>query len=259
MANQAMDLLCRSLGNVQITDGYTVQILLVEPDVQFLSLMKLVLSGEGYDIQTCQTGSEAMMKSMMIDFDLLICEVQVPDFQGADLIRTIKAQNPHLPVFVLTELDPTAWEDVCLSAGADQFFSKPPDLEQIKEEVMMVRMGRAGLDVCIVDPDTIHRNRLRVSLVAQGCQVRAWEDMAEALPDLSSKPPTLLVMDAQQENAIELLGWAKARNITVFVFSGELSDELEDAMMRTGAALIMNKPVDCDALMTQARFLAAGF
>lgn len=239
--------------------GCTVQILLVDPDVQFLSLMKLVLSGEGYNIHTCSTGSEAMMKSMMIDLDLLICEVQVPDFQGADLVRTIKAQSPHLPIFVVSELDAGTWQDACLSAGADQFFSKPPDLERIKEEVMMVRMGRAGLDVVVVDTDVIHRNRLRVSLVAQGCQVRAWDSMDNAIGDIARKLPTLLVLDGGQEHSIELLRWAKARGVTIFVFSDEMSDELEDAMMRAGAALIMNKPVDCDALMIQARFLAAGF
>ncbi len=236
-----------------------MQILLVDPDVQFLSLMKLVLSGEGYHVHTCSTGSEAMMKAMMIDLDLLICELQVPDFQGADLVRTIKAQSPHLPIFVLSELAPEIWQDVCLSAGADQFFSKPPDLERIKEEAVMVRMGRAGFDVVVVDPDTIHRNRLRVSLVAQGCQVRAWDNMDGAIGDIAQKPPTLVVLDARLDNSIELLRWAKARRITVFVFSDEHSDELEDAMMRAGAALIMNKPVDCDALMIQARFLAAGF
>ncbi|MEZ4271755.1 MAG: response regulator [Myxococcota bacterium] len=69
-----------------------------------------------------------------------------------------------------------------------------------------------------------------------------------------SKPIGLYVVDANMDDSIDFIAWAKKKEIPAFAFTANNAEGLEDRIMRAGAAFLLNKPVDIDALLTEAGF-----
>jgi DNA-binding response OmpR family regulator len=124
----------------------------------------------------------------------------------------------------------------------------------LRYEVAMAQMGRASLRVCICDEDDGHRMRLVDAFARGGCTVRVVDTpmlmMAEA------PPPELVVVDATAPGAESVIRWARAGDLHCFALLPKDARVDDDKLMRMGASLVVAKPVDPDALLIQARFLA---
>ena len=234
-----------------------MRILVVDDDSEITRMLERMLSADGHVVTTSARGSEALLAALHDDFDLLLCDLMLPDLEGIEVVRAIKSQTPNLPVIVLSALDSDAWEQPCLDAGAACFLQKPVRREDLRREIDLVERARANLRVSLIDPDPIHRTRVTRALSGLGCQVDPYSDVKEALEALShaERPPSLLLLDAGDPGAVEALRFARASQVASFAF-GEISADEEEKLMRAGAALLLPKPVDCDALIIQARFLA---
>lgn len=238
-----------------------MKILVVDTDPNMLQLLERELTAEGHEVSTCQAGSEALTASIMREFDLLITELTIPDLPGTEIVSAIKSSVPHLPVIVITSLNPEEWAQPSQDAGATGFLQKPFKIEALREEVGFVQMGRAeAMSVAIIDPDYIHRVHLTKAFKHLGCQVNAWGDVKTAVQHFESHaPPSLLLLDSSLRDVWRGLVWATKQHILAFVYADEVNDEIQDTLMRAGAALILSKPIQCEALITQARFLVSSF
>lgn len=236
-----------------------MRVLVVDDDPEILRFLARLLGADGHEVETRARGADALTASLLRDFDLLLCDLMLPDLEGIEVVRAIKSQSPQLPVIVISALDKDVWEQPCLDAGAACYLQKPIRIGELRREVRLVKEARANLRVALVDPDAIHRTRVLKALEQLGCDVRAFDGVEAALEALSSEPLplSLLLVDAAEPEALRALAFARERQIASFVF-GQVSSDEEERLMRAGAALLLPKPVDCDALIVQARFLAAG-
>ena len=75
-----------------------MKILVVDDDPEIADLVKTVLSDGGHDVADVASGSAALQASIMHEYDLLICDLMLPDLEGTEIVRALKAQAPHLPV-----------------------------------------------------------------------------------------------------------------------------------------------------------------
>ncbi len=235
-----------------------MHVLVVEDDENIASLVATVLRDDGHEVSTVATGSEALGASIVREYDLLICDLMLPDLQGTEIVRALKAQSPRLPVMVISALNAKEWAKPCEDAGATRYLEKPLDITALREEVALVQKARLNLRIAIADTDPIHSTRLNKVLTALGCEVMAFHDIDSTKTGIEGGYQAgLLVIDADLPGATELIGWGKERDIAAFVFATALEDKAEDTLMRAGAAFIMLKPVDIDALLTQASFMVA--
>lgn len=232
-----------------------MKILVVEDDDQIGALVSRLLEDEGHSVSTAVTGSAALAAAIQTEYDLLICDLMLPDLQGTEIVRALKAQSPRLPVVVISALEADEWAQQCEDAGATRFFQKPLDIDALLDEVRLVAKARLDLHIAIVDSDPIHATRLNKMLTALGCEVTTYDSVAQAKDGVSDGTAGLLVIDADLSGADELIRWGKGLSITAFAFCAKLEDIDEDELMRAGAAFILTKPIDVDALLTQASFM----
>ena len=242
---------------VHFYDGWSpVNILLVDDDVGVGKAIGELLQSEGHVVTLATLGSQALQLTLARDFDLMLCDVMLPDFPGLEVIRAVKAQAPQLPVIVLTGVDAAQWQRACEDAGAALFLAKPIAPADILREVALVQMARLNLRVVLVDTDPIHRTRLTKTLVAIGCTIDAFGSAAAA--NLSHQPtdqPSLWVVDAADPDILGLVEARRRDQVPVFAFGGP-SPGQEEQLMRAGVALFLAKPIDIDSFLTQASFMA---
>ena len=235
-----------------------MNILIVDSDPEMVGFLQKSAQDQGHRVSICRSGTEALTSTLRQDYDLFICSVDLPDLSGADLVGAIKAQHPHLPIIAIGWGEEESWTAECEAAGATKCFRHPVPLKELMQEVKLVEMTRTGLRIVIVDPDAIHRARLRNTLSAQRCDVHAVGGMTEALRHMTQgQDPHILLMDAALPSILEHLRMIQTRGMMAIVFADQLPEATEDPLMRAGAALILRKPIDCDALITQARFFAS--
>lgn len=230
-----------------------MKILVVDDDPDILRLCASVLEAQGHQVTACGSGNAALAAALTGTFDLALCDLNLPDVHGLEIVRAIKMQAADLPVIVISALDPREWKAKSADAGADHFLSKPFRVDVLRHEVAMAQMGRVTLRVCVHDGDDGHRARLVDVLARGGCTVRVVESPMQMIGEIPL--PELVVVDAAAAGAEAVVRWAGASGVHCFVLVDKGKD-IDDKLMRLGASLIVQKPVDPDALLIQARFLA---
>lgn len=231
-----------------------MKILVVDDDPAILTLCARALASEGHTVKTCNSGSEAIAAAIADPFDLALCDINMPDIEGLDVVRAIKMQVPGLPVIVISALDPVEWRAKSREAGADHFLQKPVRLETLRQEVALVGAANVGLHTALYAPamDEQTCERLVETFLAAGFPVHVNSD-AGAL--VEGAAPELLILDGEAPGASGIIRWARATGIPVFVLV-ENGKPLDRNIMQLGASLMVEKSVSPDALLVQARFLA---
>lgn len=229
-----------------------MRILLVDDDPAIRKLCVTALMRLGHEVVPCRNGKEALGQ-LHAGFDLVLCDIGLPDINGIDVIRAIKVHAPGLPVIVISAHEQEEWGKKASEAGADHFMSKPLRLSALRDEVAMAARAQAHLMVCLQDPDGDHRLALQTALVGGGCHVRVVEQPADAMDGAT---PELLIVDAGSPGVEAVVRWAGAHGIHCFVLVRS-PRSYDDRLLRMGASLILQKPVDPAALLLQAGFLSS--
>jgi two-component system alkaline phosphatase synthesis response regulator PhoP len=108
-------------------------IFIVEDEESLADTIALNLKLESYQVTTARNGGEAMkiFEKNSSTFSLVILDVMLPDINGFDLCRNFKSTHPSLPVIFLTAKNQTSDKIGGLKLGADDYITKPFDLEEL--------------------------------------------------------------------------------------------------------------------------------
>ena len=112
------------------------KILLVDDSIVMLSLEADILTGQGYDVRTAESVAE--MNVVLRDWtpDIILTDVRMPDIDGTQLCRLIKAQVTKLvPVILFSSLPDGELARLAKTCGADGFLSKSNGLDSLVERV----------------------------------------------------------------------------------------------------------------------------
>ena len=101
-----------------------LRILVVDDEKTIADLVGIYLRNEGYEVTIAYTGADAASLILSREFDLAILDVMLPDIDGFELLRTIRADHTY-PVIMLTARDAPADKIEGLSLGADDCVVKP--------------------------------------------------------------------------------------------------------------------------------------
>jgi CheY-like chemotaxis protein len=143
-------------------------------------------------------------------------------------------------------------------AGATCFLEKPIRLERLLEEVELVEKSQVDLTIGIIDPDRDHREQTDRALSSLGCEVHAWESIVGMLAaEGAASTLSVLLVDGALSEAEDAIRWANGHGTAAVAFEDEMLDPDQDRLMRSGASFCLSKPIDAEALVTQARFFVA--
>jgi len=101
------------------------KILLIEDEKSLCQTIARVLTKEGYSVDTCYTGEEAIEKINSSRFDLVLSDLRLPGTDGLDILRAVKHASPDTVVFLMTSYSSVDTAVEALRAGAKDYISKP--------------------------------------------------------------------------------------------------------------------------------------
>src|SRR6476620_1047768 len=106
-------------------------ILLVEDEENFHEALRLNLELEGYSVSSAYDGSQAIKSIEQEYFDLIILDIMLPEVDGITVIETIRVQNNEIPILILSAKNSSADRVLGLKKGADDYLTKPFNLEEL--------------------------------------------------------------------------------------------------------------------------------
>ena len=115
-----------------------IKILAVEDDPHIARLLALELGRLGYSLRTVGTAAEALVQLRSAAPNLMLLDLGLPDRDGADVLRELRASGDALPVICLTARDQAVERVGGLRAGADDYIVKPFDISELDARIRAV-------------------------------------------------------------------------------------------------------------------------
>ena len=112
-------------------DGNPINVLVVDDEAVLAEMVSMALRYEGWNIATAGDGAAALESAGSQRPDVVVLDVMLPDMSGLDVLRKLREQNPQLPVLLLTAKDAVEDRIAGLTAGGDDYVTKPFSLEEV--------------------------------------------------------------------------------------------------------------------------------
>jgi len=130
------------------------RLLIVEDDFDISNMLRIYFSAQGYDVDVAPRGTEALEKTRANMPHLIVLDIMLPDIDGYEVCRNLRmsTRTSHIPVIFLTQKDERSDRLKGLEQGADDYITKPFDIEELKLRVQnaIARSERESL----TDPQT---------------------------------------------------------------------------------------------------------
>ncbi|MDC5696014.1 response regulator transcription factor [Intrasporangium calvum] len=139
-----------SAAKLQRLDGSPVRVLVVDDEPNLTELLGMALRYEGWEVRAAATGMEAVRAAREFDPDAVVLDMMLPDFDGLEVLRRMRADNPNVPVLFLTAKDAVEDRVSGLTAGGDDYVTKPFSLEEVVARVRAL-MRRTTMAVTSTD------------------------------------------------------------------------------------------------------------
>lgn len=112
-------------------DGKPVRALVVDDEPAISELVSMALRYEKFEVRTAASGRDAVAEAKEFNPDIIVLDIMLPDFDGLEVMRRIRADNADVPVLFLTAKDAVADRVVGLTAGGDDYVTKPFSVEEL--------------------------------------------------------------------------------------------------------------------------------
>ncbi|MGZ6826947.1 MAG: response regulator, partial [Mycobacteriales bacterium] len=116
---------------LQRLDGSPVRVLVVDDETNLTELLSMALRYEGWEVRTASNGASAVRAAREFQPDAVALDMMLPDFDGMEVLRRMRGDNPTVPVLFLTAKDAVEDRVAGLTAGGDDYVTKPFSLEEV--------------------------------------------------------------------------------------------------------------------------------
>jgi len=191
------------------------RLLIVEDDADISRMLRIYFSGHNFDVDTALRGADALEKTRQYLPHLIVLDIMLPDIDGFEVCRILRThtRTSHVPIIFLTQKDERSDKLQGLELGADDYVTKPFDIEELKLRVQRA-IARAEQQ-SLTDPRSgLPSGRLIEEQLRRIIRLDAWSYM-----DLRIKH-----FDAFRD----VYGFVAADNVLRFtaMLLGEVVDEL---------------------------------
>ncbi|MES9809549.1 response regulator transcription factor [Streptomyces cinereoruber] len=112
-------------------DGTAVRVLVVDDEASLTELLSMALRYEGWQVMSAGDGAAALRSAREFRPDAVILDMMLPDVDGLSLLGSIRRELPDVPVLFLTAKDAVEDRIAGLTAGGDDYVTKPFSLEEV--------------------------------------------------------------------------------------------------------------------------------
>ncbi len=174
-----------------------LSILLVEDEENLQEALKLNLELEDYEVTSAWNGVEALQLIQKEHFDLLILDVMLPELDGISVVESIRLQNNEIPVLILSAKNSSADRVLGLKKGADDYLTKPFNLEELLLRVSKLLQKSKQLAERKPVGQEYKFGKNRIDFSAQQCSTRSGEVIT-----LTKKEIMLLKLLIENKNEV---------------------------------------------------------
>jgi len=172
-------------------------ILLVEDEENLHEALKLNLELEGYEVTSAYNGAAALKAVESEYFDLIIMDVMLPELDGINVTETIRLNHIDVPILILSAKNTSADRVLGLKKGADDYLTKPFNLEELilRVQKLIEKNKRLQDKTSIGDTYTFGNNT--IDFKAQEARTRSGQKI-----QLSKKESMLLKLLIENKNEV---------------------------------------------------------
>ncbi|KOG85223.1 response regulator transcription factor [Streptomyces varsoviensis] len=127
-------------------DGSPVRVLVVDDENALSDLLSMALRYEGWDVRTAADGAGAVRAACDFRPDAVVLDMMLPDMDGLSVLGRLRRERPEVPVLFLTAKDSVEDRIAGLTAGGDDYVTKPFSLEEVVARLrgLLRRSGAAA-------------------------------------------------------------------------------------------------------------------
>ncbi|MEO3433819.1 response regulator transcription factor [Inquilinus sp. CAU 1745] len=188
-----------------------MRVLLVEDDSATSKSIELMLQSEGFVIDTTDLGEDGLEIGKLYDYDIIILDLMLPDMDGYEVLRRLRAARVETPILILSGLTELDNKIKGLGFGADDYLTKPFDKRELIARIhAIVRRSKGHSD------SVIRTGRLTVNLDTRTVEV-------------DSQP---LHLTGKEYGILELLSLRKGTTLTKEMFLNHLYGGMDEPELK---------------------------
>ncbi|MCR5088556.1 MAG: response regulator transcription factor [Oscillospiraceae bacterium] len=121
-----------------------MRILVVEDEKNLNRIICEALEDEGYSVDSCLNGEDALDYAMSADYDVIILDVMLPRLDGFTIVQRLRSSGRNAPVLFLTARDSVQDRVTGLESGGDYYLTKPFDFQELMAVVRVMTRKYTG-------------------------------------------------------------------------------------------------------------------
>jgi DNA-binding response OmpR family regulator len=122
----------------------TGRILIIDDDPHFLRVLARILSGEKFLVTSAAGAGDAIELIKSAQFDLVISDLRMPDYDGLSFLETLRHDGNNVPVIILTAYGEVDTYLAAMNAGANEYLNKPIQSDELLRIVRYCLRSRAN-------------------------------------------------------------------------------------------------------------------
>ena len=188
-----------------------MRVLLVEDDSSTAKSIELMLQSEGYIVDSTDLGEDGLELGKLYDYDIIILDLMLPDIDGYEVLRRLRAARVTTPILILSGLSELDHKIKGLGVGADDYLTKPFDKRELIARIQaIVRRSKGHSD------SIIRTGRLTVNLDTRTVEV-------------DNQP---LHLTGKEYGILELLSLRKGTTLTKEMFLNHLYGGMDEPELK---------------------------
>ncbi|HLR62989.1 MAG TPA: response regulator transcription factor [Lentibacillus sp.] len=114
------------------------RILIVDDEASIVTLLKFNIEQAGFETDVAYDGTEAITKTKSADFDLIVLDLMLPEMDGMEVCKHLRANKIDTPILMLTAKDEEFDKVLGLEIGADDYLTKPFSLKEVVARIKAI-------------------------------------------------------------------------------------------------------------------------
>ncbi|MDY6865840.1 MAG: response regulator [Halobacteriota archaeon] len=174
-----------------------LRILIVDDDHMTTKTLVDIINTKGHEAESAHSGHEALEKMVDGNFDCVLSDIKMPDINGVELNKAIKAIWPNIPVVMMTAYASDTMVNEGMKEGVITVMIKPLDINLLLSFLISMEIKSP---ILIVDDDPCFCNSLGDILMARGFTVTQFDPIRDTIKSIREKEKVrLLIMKMEDE------------------------------------------------------------
>ena len=188
-----------------------MRVLLIEDDSATAQSIELMLKSEGYVVDLTDLGEDGLEIGKIYDYDIIILDLMLPDMDGYEVIRRLRASRVETPILILSGLNGLDDKIKGLGFGADDYLTKPFDKRELIARIQAIVRRSKGHAASV-----INTGKLKVNLDTRTVEVEN----------------KLLHLTGKEYGILELLSLRKGTTLTKEMFLNHLYGGMDEPELK---------------------------